>query len=506
MGIAAAIMTGSVFLSRIIGYLRDAVIAYLYGATAQTDVYFAAFTLPDFLNYLVAGGALSITLIPILSRYIADGQEDEGWRLFSIVISAMSLLVSLLIILGETLTPLVIPYLFPGFTPQQTAETVHLTRIVIPAQLFFYTGGLLSAVLYTKERFTAPALSPLIYNVCIIAGGILLGPLVGIAGFSWGVLLGAFLGPFLLPLLAVLRLRPAFSPSLHLRHPGFVEFLKLSLPLMLGISLVTADEWIARYFGSSLDSGTISRLNNARRLMMVPIAVFGQAMGQASLPFFSRLAAERKLSDLAGAVGLSLRTVIVLTVAASAWIILLASDIIATVYGRGRYTPADVTATGMILVCFAVGIVSWGVQGIVARGFYAMRDTLTPMVVGTAVTLASLPLYAALMRSMEGPGLALATTCGMCAHAGILILFLRRKLEVLSLRRLVSVFIRISLAAGIAALAAHVLLTVVDLPSPLLRLTVVSATWGILTLILALLLRIEEVMIIVRKVGGREKT
>jgi len=272
---------------------------------------------------------------------------------------------------------------------------------------------------------------------------------------------------------------------------------------MLGVSLVTADEWIVRYFGSSLAPGTISRLNNARRLMMVPIAVFGQAMGQASLPFFSRLAAEQKLNDLAGAITLSLRTVIVLTVAASAWIVLLANDIITIVYGRGRYTPADVTATETILVCFAVGIVAWGIQGIVARGFYAMKDTLTPMVIGTAVTLASLPLYAALMRTMEGPGLALATSFGMLAHAGIPILFLRRKLEVFPLRRLFIVFTKTSLAAGVAALVTHLLLVAINLSSVILRLTVGSLTWGGLTLIFALLLRLEELVIILRKIGQK---
>src|SRR5512134_1651936 len=164
MGRAAALMMISVFLSRILGYARDAVIAYQHGATPETDAYFAAFTIPDLLNHLLAGGSLSITFIPIFSRYLAEGKEEEGYRSFSSIATIMSVAMIFFVILGEFLAARLIPLIAPGFPPDQVAVAARLTRIVLPAQIFFFLGGLLMAVQYSRNRFLLPATAPLIYN------------------------------------------------------------------------------------------------------------------------------------------------------------------------------------------------------------------------------------------------------------------------------------------------------------------------------------------------------
>ena len=213
MGRAAALMMGSVLLSRILGYARDAVIAWQHGATPETDAYFVAFTIPDFLNYLLAGGALSITFIPIFARYLAEGKEEEGFRSFSTIATVMGIGMLFFIVLGEFLAGRVIPLLAPGFSPEQAELAARLTRIVLPAQIFFYIGGLLMAVQYARKQFFLPALAPLIYNAGIIAGGLLLGRDHGMEGFAWGVLAGAFLGNFVLQIHGARRGGLSFSPG-----------------------------------------------------------------------------------------------------------------------------------------------------------------------------------------------------------------------------------------------------------------------------------------------------
>src|SRR3972149_10987819 len=175
MGRAAALMMASVFLSRILGSARDAVIAYQHGATPETDAFFAAFTIPDFLNYLLAGGALSITFIPIFARTLAEGREAEGHRSFSTIATIMGAAMLFFVILGEFLAERLIPLIAPGFPPDQIAIAARLTRIVLPAQIFFYLGGLLMAVQYARNQFFLPATAPLIYHAGIILGGLLLG-------------------------------------------------------------------------------------------------------------------------------------------------------------------------------------------------------------------------------------------------------------------------------------------------------------------------------------------
>ncbi|MFW5968050.1 MAG: lipid II flippase MurJ, partial [Persicimonas sp.] len=243
MGIAALILSGSIFLSRILGFLREAVIAYIHGASYQTDAYYAAFTLPELMNYFLAGGTLSITFIPLFSSYITRGDEEGAWRLFSTVATTMGVFLIAIFIVLEVFAPQLVPLVGPGFVdnPEQLDLAIVMTRIVIPAQLGFYLGGLIQATLFVREVFWPSAVAPLIYNLCIIAGGVLLDPFIGIKGFSVGVVVGALLGPFLLPLWAArkhVRFSFRFSPS----DEDFKAFILLSLPLMIGVGLVTVDE------------------------------------------------------------------------------------------------------------------------------------------------------------------------------------------------------------------------------------------------------------------------
>lgn len=406
----------AITLSRVIGYLREAYIAYAFGAGLQTDAYVAAFTLPDWLNYIVAGGTASITFISIYTRFLAEKREQDAQKTFSIIITVMTSVLIAGTILAEIFTPQFAGWMFHGFTPAQMTLCVHLTRILLPAQIFFYVGGVVSAVLLSHRLFLLPAFGPLIYNVFIIAGGVAGGHRFGIASLAYGALVGSVAGPFLINAIGAAKIGTGYRPSFDLKNPAFREWVRLSIPLMLGVSLVTADDWILRYFASS-GIGDIARLNYAKRLFAVPIAILGQAAGQASLPFFSRLFGEKKFEEFAATVNGSVYRITAASLLLTGWMMAVAVPLIDLVYRRGHFTFADSGSTGIYFFWFSLSLALWSSQALYARAFYASGNTLTPMVATTLITLASLPIYSLLFRTLSVTGLAVASDVGIAANA-----------------------------------------------------------------------------------------
>jgi putative peptidoglycan lipid II flippase len=413
---ATLLVMSAVALSRVIGYLREAYIAYAFGAGSQTDAYVAAFTLPDWLNYIVAGGTASITFIAIYTRFLAEKREPEAQKTFSIIVTVMTTVLIAGTILAEIFTPQFAAWMFHGFTPEQLRLCVHLTRILLPAQIFFYVGGVISAVLLSHRLFLLPAFGPLIYNVFIIGGGVAGGHRFGIASLAYGALAGSVAGPFLINAIGAAKIGTGYRPSFDTKNPAFREWVRLSIPLMLGVSLVTADDWILRYFASS-GVGDIARLNYAKRLFAVPIAILGQATGQASLPFFSRLFGEKKFEEFAAIVNGSVYRITAASLLLTGWMMAIAVPLIDLVYRRGHFTFADSESTGLYFFWFSLSLALWSSQALYARAFYASGNTLTPMVATTLITLASLPIYSLLFRTLSVTGLAIASDLGIAANA-----------------------------------------------------------------------------------------
>jgi putative peptidoglycan lipid II flippase len=422
---ATVLLVGAIALSRVIGYLREAYIAWAFGAGLRTDAYVAAFTLPDYVNYLLAGGTASITFIAIFTRYTSEGREEEARRTFSIVITVMSALLLLFVAVGEVYTPEFTRLLFKGFSPEQVRLCVYMTRILLPGQIFFVIGGVVSAVLLSRRMFLVPALAPLIYNLGIILGGVLLGRRFGIDSLVYGALAGAFVGPFLINAIGARRTGIGYRPSFQFSHPGFKEWLWLSVPLMLGVSLVAADDWIMRYFAST-GAGDITRLNYAKRLFAVPIAVLGQATGQASLPFFARLFGEKRMDEFRTTVTLAIHRVSAVSFLVAAWMMAASLPIVDLAMRRGHFRFVDSQETATLFFWFSLSLAFWAAQGLYARAFYAASDTWTPMVAGTLITIASLPVYRLLFHRFNVMGLAIASDIGIASHTIVLAVLLHR--------------------------------------------------------------------------------
>jgi putative peptidoglycan lipid II flippase len=450
---AAALIGASVFLSRVLGFFREWAIAHQVGATAITDAYYAAFTIPDILNYLLAGGALSITFIPVFLEYFAAQREEEAWRVFSIVLTAMTTVLLVLLVIAEIYAATLTRWIAPGFTPEQQAIVTRLTRIMLPAQAFFFLGGVLSAVQYAQGRFLMPSLAPLIYNGLIITAGMLFAPSIGIEAFSWGVLAGSLLGNFLLQVYGVRKLSARFRLSFDLGHPGFRRFIRLSLPIMLGFSLIFVDDWAIRWCGSFLVPASITWLGYGKTLMRVVVAVFGQAAGVATYPILARLAAEKKWDEMKGGLEEAMRHVILTIVPMSALAIVLSRQIVFLLFSRTRLGAEDIEQTALAMTLFLVGAAAWGVQAILGRGFYALGDTLTPTLIGSGLALAWLPLYWYLSQAYQHLGLAAASSLGVIVYTFALWIVLYRRLAI-PMAGVGGFFARAAAASGAAAVAA----------------------------------------------------
>src|SRR5438094_3519986 len=418
----------AIMLSRVVGYVREAYIAWAFGAGPQTDAYNAGFTIPDWLNYLVAGGTASITFVSIYTRFLAEKREEDARRTFSAIITIMTAVLVVGIVLAEIFAPQLNHLMFSKFTPEQFALCVHLTRILLPAQLFFYVGGVVSAVLLSRRMFLLPAIGPVIYNGGIIFGGLLFSKRFGISALAYGAVAGAFIGIFLINAIGAARTGVGYKISFDWRNPAFREWVRLSIPLMLGVSLVTADDWILRYFASGA-VGDITRLNYAKRLFAVPIAVLGQATSQASLPFFARLFGEKRMQEFAETVNGSIYRIIATSLLATALMMAAALPLIDLVYRRGHFSFSDSQHTALYFFWFSLSLAFWSAQALYSRAFYAAGNTLTPMIASSLITVASIPMYSALYRAFSTVGLAMASDVGIMTNTlALAVLLHRRKL------------------------------------------------------------------------------
>ncbi len=414
IGLAALIVGGGILLSRFMGLFRDKLISLLFGASQESDLYFAAFVIPDFMNYMLAGGYFSITLIPFLTKYFKENEQD-GWRFFSSVLFWVGVSVCALTLPALLFAPKLVRLTAPGLSAEALSRLAFFLRIILPAQIFFLCGSCFSAILFMRRQFFIPALVSIVYNLFIIAGGVLLRAR-GMEGFCWGVLAGAFVGNFLLPLLAV-RSGGGLDIKWSVYHPGLKKYFLLALPLMIGQSITVVDEQFVRVFGSIAGVGAISWLSYARRIMMVPVSVVAQAAGVASYPFMAELFAKNEISRFFKTINSALQNVLTLLVPLSVWMVLVAQPTIRLIFQQGRFGATDTANTARLLQVLLICVSCWGYQQVLTRAFYARLDTLTPAVLGTCITILMIPVYYLLTVRIGVLGVACASTASLLFYS-----------------------------------------------------------------------------------------
>ncbi len=423
---ATALLMASTLLSGLIGLVRTKYIAWLFGSGMEADALTAAFILPDMIAYFLVGGAASITFVTILTRYRDSGREAEGNRSLSVILTTMLLVLGAAILIAEFLTPYYVHWQFKGFDAEKAALCVRLTRILLPGPLFFFAGGVFGSVLLVRKQFSVQAVTPLIYNLGTIFGGLLLVHRIGVSSLAVGTTAGAFLGPFLLNAIFARRAGTRYWPLLDWKDEGLREWVRLSLPLIAGVSLVTADSWIIAHFASAT-GGAVSLMNYAKRLFTAPMSVLAQAAGVASMPFFASLWTKGKCYEFAVGVADSVSRIIALSLLLSSGLIALAGPLVDLIFVGGRFSRTDGRAFAAYFVLFCLTMFLWSAQSIYARAFYAAGNTMVPMVAGTIVTLVSLPVYAGLYHEMCATGLAIASDIGITLQTITLAVLLHQR-------------------------------------------------------------------------------
>jgi putative peptidoglycan lipid II flippase len=445
VGFAALIMMASIFLSRVIGVFREMVIAYIGGASGGVDAYQIAFIIPEILNHVAASGFLSVTFIPIFAKYLAENREDEGWEVFSIVLSGFGCLLILLIIVAFIYAPKLVSVLAPGLKDaSRQGAVIRMTRIIIPAQFFFFMGAMFMAVQFAKEKFFLPALSPLLYNVGIIAGGLFLGRQLGMEGFSWGVLAGAFIGNVVVQYYGAKKVGMHLSFNLNLKHPDFFKFIRLTLPLMVGLTMIFSTEILFRTFGSYLPEGSVASLNYGIRVVMILVGLFGQAAGVAATPFLSRLAVEKRFNEMNDLLNTTLRYLAIVVFFSSLFMV-LRYEVIRILFQRGEFDSTATAMTANVLLFLLIGAFAFSAQTVVVRGFYAIKKTIFPAIFGSIAVLFSIPMYILGVRYMGVSGIALAISLSVILQVLLIYLIWNKRSDNADGKHVIYFYIRMIL-------------------------------------------------------------
>ncbi|HET7726784.1 MAG TPA: murein biosynthesis integral membrane protein MurJ [Candidatus Limnocylindrales bacterium] len=498
---AGLIVTLAFLASRVLGYVRLAVITASFpaGAERELDTFFAAFRVPDLMFQLVAAGALSTALIPLVSGLIATGEEARAWRLVSSVTTLMVAALGALTIILWLAAPIVVPPLVPGFAPDQAERTVELTRTMLLGPLFLALGSVATSILNARGRFGPSAIAPIAYNAAIIAGALLLVPGMGVAGLAVSVVAGS-LAHVLVQLGPVARLGFRFRPGVDRGDPLTARAFALMAPRAIGLGGAQVTFLVMTTLATTLAAGAVSGFTLAFTVLQIPIGVIGVPLGVVLLPSLAQEAAlgdERRFGHLlARALGLLVFVMLGITALG----IVLADEAVRILFGHGGLDEPTLVATAAATATFLLGLTAHSLIAVLARAFYARQDTLTPVLAALAVV----GLDAALALAFVGPlglsGLALAIAIGAWMEAFALAIVLRRRIRELSFAPAVATAARslpAALGAGAAAWAAEqgmrAGLGADDaLAMLLVRAATAAAAGGLVYLALSALLRIPE--------------
>ena len=464
---ATGIVSIAIFSSRILGLIREIVIASLFGATKNMDAFLTAFRAPNMLRDLFAEGALSTAFVTTFSRRIATEGDESAWRLASKVATLTVVFMSALTVLGVFFAPTVITVLAPGFAPDKAELTILLTRIMFPFILLVSLAALLMGMLNARNIFGMPAMASSFFNLGSIVGGVAfcywLDPQPewrhphfgerGLVGLALGTLLGGLL-QLLVQLPSATRAGFRFRPDFSWRDQGVRTILGLMGPATIAASAVQINVAINSGFASSLGDGPMTWLNIAFRLMQLPLGIFGVAVATVTLPLVSRSAALGNTTEFRGALAHSMRLVMLLTIPSAIGLIVLAEPIISLIYQHGRFTAAATLQTAAALRFYALGLAGYAGVKVLAPAFYALDKRHLPMLVSLfsiAVNFGLNWLFTFHLR-LGHRGLALSTSFVAITNFVLLYVMMRRHTGRLETAAMLATLFKLALAGAVLAL------------------------------------------------------
>lgn len=418
------------FVSRILGFVRDIMIARIFGAGMATDAFFVAFRIPNLLRRLFAEGAFSQAFVPILAEYKNTRTFDETRSLIDHITMLLSIVLFIVTVLGVIAAPFIIYASAPGFSaePEKFDLTVQLLQITFPYILFISLVALAGGILNTYGKFNVPAITPALLNLSFIGCALWLTPLLDppVLALAWAVFIGGILQLiFQIPFLLQLKL----LPRLRFKNPdtGAWRVIKLMGPAIFGVSVSQLSLLINTIFASLLVTGSVSWLYYADRLMEFPAGLLGVALGTILLPSLARHYSNNSTEEYSRLLDWGLRMTILLTLPAALALALLSVPLITTLFHHGAFTEQDVWMTHQALVAYSIGLVGIILVKVLAPGFYARQNIKTPVKIAVVTLVATQLMNLAFILPLQHAGLALAIGLGACLNAGLLFYQLRKQ-------------------------------------------------------------------------------
>jgi putative peptidoglycan lipid II flippase len=446
-------------------------------------------------------GALSAALIPVFQGYRARGQDEEAWRLASSIINLVMIALAALSLVMAIFAPVFVPIVAPGFDAPTTELTIRMTRVMLISPVLIGMGAVVTGILNSYQQFTVPAIAPLLYNLAIIAAAIFLAPVMGVEGLAVGVAIGS-LAHLVVQLPNLARVGQRYDLTIGLSHPGVRRVAWLMGPRMLGLAAGQLNFLVSTVLASGLPEGSLTAYNYAFQLSQIPVGVIGVSIAVALFPTFSQDAALGRIGEIRRQVANAIRVLVFVAAPLTATMIVLGDPLTAVFYQYGAFGASATQRTSNALLFFALGLVGHIVVHVLARTFYAMQDTRTPVTWAVVAVAINVVLMAMLVGPMGVEGLALALSISAVLEVLGLLWSLRRRIESVEEASILRTLGRAAVAAGAAALLMLGGLTLIEgsiggiLDNPLgrlLALVVLAAAGGAVFLVVAAALRSPEI-------------
>ena len=407
LALAFAIVAFGFLGSRVLGVVRTAVIARAFGASPEMDAYQVAFKVPDLIFQVLAGATLGSAFIPVFARIYRRESPDRAWDLASNVLNLVTAATAAICVVAFVFAPWLVPLTAPGL--ERMGRAIFLTRLMLLSPLLFSVSGMLTGILNARQRFFLPALAPMLYNVAIIVGALFLAGPLGVTGLSLGVIAGAGLH-LLVQVPGLFRERMRYRFTFDWRNSAVREVGRLMGPRVIGLAAAQLNFFVTIFFASKVGGGAIANLNYAWIVATLPTALFGMALSTAVFPRLADHVAEEDLDALRDTVSRVLRIIMFLTIPAAIGLAMLRFPAVVVLFERGKFTDADAVMTASALGFYCLGIVPQAGIEIHSRGFYALGDTRTPVVLAVLAVCMNLVLSALLWKNFEHEGLAFSVS------------------------------------------------------------------------------------------------
>lgn len=433
---AAAVILGAASLvSRLLGLLRDRILAGRFGAGDELDIYYAAFCIPNMVYALLVLGAVSAGFIPVFVSYLdledpnfgPERPKSGAWHLANSVLNLMALSLIVVCLLLVVLAPLIIKLVAPGFSPEKLSLTVQLTRVMFLSPFFLGLSAVFSGILQSFHRFLVYSLGPIMYNLGIIFGALVLVNYFGLLGLAYGVVLGAFFH-MLIQIPSVRSCGFKWRPVFDFKFSGVRRIFKLMPPRVLSLALSQVNFWLMTVFASFLAVGSIAVYNLAYNIWSFPLGIFGISFALAAFPKLAQTAQKKNIAGFVKTFSLTLRQILFLILPASALFIVLREEIVRVILGVGRFSWSDTLLTFQTLAYFSIGLFAEALVLLFLRGFFAWEDAKTPFLIGLLATAFRLTAAWFLAQRIGVSGLALGFSCGSIFYLILLFIALRRKI------------------------------------------------------------------------------